>query len=92
MSEYIEIDTEFGDEPQKATILTNLNLGVAGIERYASRREMEEGSAVAQALSVVHGVTRLRIEVNELYVERESSADWHNIVADITAVLKDFFL
>ena len=53
---------------------------------------MEEGSPVAQALSVIEGIKALRIEDQDLHITRDPDAEWYSIVADVTAVLKDFFL
>ena len=92
MSEYIEIETEMSDDGEEILIYTNLALTEGGVEEYDSVAEMEEGSPVAQALAVVAGIGRLRMEENELIVIPEPGADWHIIVEDISAALKDFFL
>jgi len=92
MSEYIEIESEFTSEPNVMIVRTNLTLAVAGTERYDSVAEMEEGSAVAQALAFVEGVVTLQIESHELMVEIDPSMPWHIVEAEISAALKDFFL
>jgi hypothetical protein len=94
MSEYIEIETEMSDDGAKMRFCTNLKLTDAteGEEQYLSAAEMEEGSPVAQALAVVEGMAAVHIDGRDLLITREPDADWHVIVADVTAVLKDFFL
>ena len=53
---------------------------------------MELGSPLAQALSAVDGLRNIRLEDDELFVQRDPDAGWHGVIDDITAVLKDFFL
>jgi hypothetical protein len=53
---------------------------------------MELGSPLARALSAVDGLLFIPLDEGELFVQREPDLDWHGIVEDITAVLKDFFL
>jgi hypothetical protein len=53
---------------------------------------MEEGSAVAQALSFIDGIERLEINGRNLTITRGLDVPVHIIVAEVTAVLKDFFL
>jgi len=92
MSEYIEIETEMSDDGLQMFFFTNLNLAEADSEYYQSKAEMEEGSAVAQALAVVAGIMELFIDGRDLTVTREPEIEWHVIVADVSAALKDFFL
>ena len=92
MSEYMEIKSELTDDPAVMNITTNLPLAVGDEEVYYSRDEMEEGSAVAQSLSFIDGIERLEISDQVLTVTRDMEVPWHIIVAEITAVLKDFFL
>jgi hypothetical protein len=92
MSEYIEIETEIGDDDVSIVISTNLKLAEEGIEEYDSAEAMEEGSPLAQSLSVVEGIVRLRIEAQDMIVTRDLQVPWHAIVADLLAALKDFFL
>lgn len=92
MSEYIEIETEMSDDGRTMHISTNLRLAEGESEIYHSSEEMEEGSPVAQTLAVIEGIVVLRIEDTDLVITREPDADWHIIVADISAALKDFFL
>lgn len=91
MSEYIEIETEIGDD---GTIYfyTNLKLAEEGPETYASTAAMEEGSPVAQALSVIEGIDHVHIEDDEMVITPQPGAALHTIVADVAAALKDFFL
>ncbi len=92
MSEYIEIETEFGDDGRSLFITTNLSLTEGGAETYASLAEMEEGSPLAQALSVIDGIDHLTLNGRTLTLVREPEAPWHHLVADLSAALKDFFL
>lgn len=92
MSEYIEIETEMTDDPAELIIHTNLQLADQGTEWYRSPAEMEEGSPLAQALAPIEGLLSLRLEEQDLIVRRDTLVDWHLIVAEINATLKDFFL
>lgn len=92
MSEYIEIETELSDDGEEMYFYTNLKLTEGAAEIYESSGEMEEGSPVAQALSIIEGIARLQIEGDEIVITRQSDAPWHIIVADVSAALKDFFL
>jgi hypothetical protein len=92
MSEYIEISTEEGDDAGSLYIFTNLRLTDGAVEEYDSIDEMELGSPLSQALSVVSGLGYIRLENDELFVQCQPDADWHAIIEDISAVLKDFFL
>ncbi|HSH03883.1 MAG TPA: NifU N-terminal domain-containing protein [Anaerolineae bacterium] len=93
MSEYMEIEPEISDEdPLIAHIYTNLPLTNDGPEQYASPDEMAEGSPVAQALSVVDGLQALHIDGEDMTLTRDPDLEWHIILAEVTAVLKDFFL
>lgn len=92
MSEYIEIETELSDDSEEMYFFTNLTLSDGAAEQYESPAEMEEGSPVAQALALLEGIARLRIEGREMTITREPDYPWHVIVADVSAALKDFFL
>jgi hypothetical protein len=92
MSEYIEIESELTDDPAVMRFYTNLRLAEGETETYHSPEEMEEGSAVAQALSFIEGIESLSIEAHQMAVTRDPEVPWHIIVAEVTAVLKDFFL
>jgi len=92
MSEYIEIEGELTENPAVIYIYTNLPLAVDEVEVYHSREEMEEGSAVSQALSFIDGIEHLKINDQKLTVTRDLDVPVHIIVAEVTAVLKDFFL
>jgi hypothetical protein len=92
MSEYIEIETELTDDLDLVIFRTNLALTLGAGESYHSPEEMEEGSPVAQALALLDGVVELHIEGNSMQVRRESGWEWHHLVADISAALKEFFL
>ena len=92
MSEYIEIDSELNEFDEELTISTNLRLADGENELYHGRAAMEEGSPVAQALAVIEGIAILEIEDTELTIQKEPDIDWHVIIADVSAALKDFFL
>ena len=92
MSEYIDIETELGDD---GVVLfhTNLKLTAAGRrEYYASADELAEGSPVAQAVVVVADIETVTMSEGEMTITTLPDADWHAIIADVTAALKDFFL
>lgn len=92
MSEYIDIEAELGDGGE-LLFHTNLKLTAAGAkEVYASIEEMEVGSPVAQALSTVDGLASLTMDSGEIIIGTQPESDWHAIIADVTAALKDFFL
>ncbi len=92
MSEYIEIETELSDDGQRMHFYTNLTLTDQKEETYHSLDEMAEGSPLAQALSVIPGISHLTIEGNDMTLARDSDVDWYAIVADVSAAIKDFFL
>jgi reverse gyrase len=92
MSEYIEIETEIGDDGTEMHVYTNLKLSDQNEEQYTSTAEMEEGSPVAQSLSVIDGIARLTIEGCNMIITRSPDTEWHSIVSDVSAALKDFFL
>ncbi|MFN2134668.1 MAG: NifU N-terminal domain-containing protein [Candidatus Promineifilaceae bacterium] len=92
MSEYIEINTEESDDDETLFVYTNLQLTDGTAETYATRSDLAVGSPLAQALWAVEGLRYLQMENGEMVVRREQEAEWHALVDDITAVLKDFFL
>jgi len=92
MSEYIEIETELSDDGDIITFYTNLKLSVESSESYDSVEAMEEGSAVAQALSEIDGILQLQIIGKEMMITRDHQVPYHAIVADVSNALKDFFL
>lgn len=92
MSEYIEIETNFTDNPDVILISTNLTLAEAGEESYQSREDMEEGSPLAQTLALIEGIIQLRIYDKGLEIRRNPADDWYYIVPEISTALKDFFL
>lgn len=92
MSEYIEIESELSDDETAVYLFTNLALTDQNLEEYQSRSEMEEGSPLAQALAVVEGINSLSIEGQELTITRAPDWEWHMIINDVTAIIKDFFL
>ncbi|MDA0243239.1 MAG: hypothetical protein OT477_07470 [Chloroflexi bacterium] len=95
MSEYMEFEVELDeDDPTVVYMTTNLRLTVDGItETYGSPEEMMVGSAVAQALgAAVIGLRQLTITPHALTLGRDLETAEHALVADVSAVLKDFFL
>ncbi len=92
MSEYITIQTEYGDDPDQVKLMTNLKLAPEGPESYANREEGDEGSPLAQTLFGIEGLAALDIEGGVLSVHREPDVEWPALIDDITAALKDFFL
>jgi len=92
MSEYIELETEMTDDPALMIVRTNLPLAEGQAEIYHSREEMEEGSALAQALAAVGGIRLLEINASELTITRDPIVPWHAIIADVHTALKEFFL
>lgn len=94
MSEYIEIDTEVDeDDLNLIHFFTNLPLTSEGEEEsYASVEGMLEGSAVAQALAGVEGIVTLTITESDMSILKEDDVDEYAIIADVSAVIKDFFL
>ena len=92
MSEYIEIDAELDDDGA-IVFTTNLSLTAEGREeQYDSAAALEEGSPVAQALAVVPGIAALTMRGGQIILTPAPDADFHALVADVTAVLKEFFL
>jgi hypothetical protein len=53
---------------------------------------MEEGSAVAQALSFIEGIESLSIEAHQMAVTRDPEVPWHILVAEVSAVVKELLL
>ncbi|MCL4872407.1 MAG: NifU N-terminal domain-containing protein [Anaerolineae bacterium] len=92
MSEYIEIETEFLETTDMIRFYTNLPLTSEGSETYHSAAAMEEGSPVAQLLSGVDGIVYCHLDGGEITIRREPDIEWHNLVADVAAALKEFFL
>ncbi len=92
MSEYIEIDAELDDDGA-IVFATNLPLTTEGREEtYASAAALEEGSPVAQALSFVPGIAALSMRGGYITLTTAPEADYHALVADVSAALKEFFL
>jgi len=92
MSEYIEIQTEILETTDTIRFRTNLPLTTEGQEMYQSVEAMEEGSPVAQLLSGVDGIVTCQLDGGEIVIRRDPGTEWHNLVADVAAALKEFFL
>jgi hypothetical protein len=91
MSEYMEIEEEETEDINVMIFHTNLPLA-DGVETYDSLDSMEQGSPVANALAVIEGIASAELEDTMLTVRRQDFYDWYAIAADVSAVLKDFFL
>lgn len=94
MSEYIEIESE-ADEDQQNLIhfFTNLPLTAKEQEEtYTSVEQMLEGSAVAQALAGVDGIVSLTLTEGDMSIVKDEEIDEYALIADVSAVIKDFFL
>jgi hypothetical protein len=92
MSEYISLNPEYGLDPDLVTLITNLDLAPEGVERYANRAEGEEGSPLAQFLFQIEGLAALEIDGKRLTVRRAPNVEWHALLDEIAAALKEFFL
>lgn len=92
MSEYIEIESESIEDPAGVLIHTNLTLAPDGKETYHSLPEMEEGSPLAQMLSAVVGLQSLEIDGSQIIATYDPDVPPHIIIADISDVIKEFFL
>lgn len=93
MSEYIEIEADLDEDGRTIVFQTNLPLTADDAsERYGTPDALAEGSPVAQALAEIGGIAGVEIAGNALFVTCSPAADWHAIVADVSAALKDFFL
>lgn len=94
MSEYIEIEALPGADPDEIILTTNIKLTSAShmSETYRSPAEMEEGSPLAQALSYIEGIRQLHISAQTMTIRRDPQVDWHIVIADVSAAVRDFFL
>lgn len=92
MSEYIEIETEETDNLDQLQIHTNLRLSDDEVEFYDSPAGMEEGSPVAQVLAYIEGIEQLKLANGTMTITRDPDTPWHIIVAEVSAVIKEFFL
>jgi hypothetical protein len=92
MSEYITIDTETTSNPRCVKLVTNLDLASGNPEHYTSRDQAEGGSPLAQLLFEISGLVELSIEGNALTITSHANSDLTELINDITAALKDFFL
>ncbi len=93
MTEYIDIRAEPTDDPEVTLIVTNLDLTAGGPpETYRTPEEGDSGSPVAQAIFTIPGVAWLHLDGREARVRRTPDVEWHDLVEDVSDVLKDFFL
>jgi hypothetical protein len=93
MTEYIEVWPEATDDPDVMRLATNLDLtGGEPAEMYLSAEESEQGSPLAQALFEIPGIRAMTIDGSVVMVTREADVEWHDLIEDLTSILKDFFL
>ncbi|MCC7208865.1 MAG: NifU N-terminal domain-containing protein [Anaerolineae bacterium] len=92
MSEYIDIHVDYDDDPDVARLTTNLDLAPDGPESYPDRAAGDEGSPLAQYLFGIEGLAALDIDGSVLVVRREPESEWHALIDEISAALKEFFL
>lgn len=93
MSEYVDIQVEATGRPGEMRLVTNLDLAAgAAKEVYNSPEEGDEGSPLAQSLFAVPGLASLVIEGGDLIITRDDDVEWHDLIEDISDVLRDFFL
>lgn len=93
MTEYIDIKAESTDDPEVIRLITNLDLTAGGPpETYATPEDGDTGSPVAQAIFTIPGVAWLRLEGREASLRRGPDVEWHDLIEDVSDVLKDFFL
>ena len=93
MSEYIEIQPEPTDDPEVMCLITNLSLTLEdGWEEYDSPEQGQEGSPLAQALFAVPGLEALTLDGSNIFISRAPDIEWHDLIEDISDVLRDFFL
>lgn len=92
MSEYIKIEQDETDDPNIVSLEVNVPLAIEGREVYASAEAMQSGSPLADAISIIVGITHLIIDENTLTVTRDPDYEWYTITEDIHAALVDFFL
>ena len=92
MSEYISVDVEYEDDPDRAGFVTNLDLAPEGPEHYPDRESGMSGSALAQFLFEIMGLAALDIDGKTLHVQRRPGYEWHALIDDINEALKEFFL
>lgn len=93
MSEYIEIEAELDEEDNTLIhFFTNLPLAPEQMEQYESVEAMAEGSAVAQVIAAVEGVLTLQLAGSKMLIRRDETMPEYTIIAEVSALLKDFFL
>jgi hypothetical protein len=93
VSEYIDIQPEPTDDPEVMCLITNLSLTPEDRwEEYFTPQDGQEGSPLAQALFSVPGLDALTLEGSNIFISRASDIEWHDLIEDISDVLRDFFL
>jgi len=92
MSEYVTVETEFGDDPDSADLYINQRLA-EGEEHYASPAAGEVGSPIAQMLfGAVDGLAALTIQEDCLTIVREADYPWEALIDEVRDALRDWFL
>jgi hypothetical protein len=93
VSEYIDIQPEPTDDSEVVCLITNLSFTPEdGWEEYASPEQGQEGSPLAQALFAVPGLAALTLDGSNIFITRAEDIEWHNLIEDVSDVLRDFFL
>lgn len=93
MSEYARFEFELSSDPLVAEVFINQPLTEGEPEHYPDYAAGDEGSPLAQLLfNAVAGIAALTITPDALRIEREPTAEWETLLADLRAALRDFFL
>ena len=93
MSEYMRIEEEETEDPFTMISRTNLQLAEGDqAEVYESSDALYEGGTVAQLFAPVEGILRLELDGTDAIITRDPQYDWYNMFADISGLLKDFFI
>ena len=93
MSEYVTVETQITDDPNRLEILTNQRLAVGEDEVYSDFASGDEGSPIAQMLfNGVRGIQALSITGSSLLITRDPDVPWEDIADEVRDALRDFFL
>ena len=92
MSEYIQIQVEPTDHPDRMLLSTNVSLALEGREEYHSHADGDQGSALAQTLFAIPGLAGVIMDGTDLILTREPGVEWHDLIEDVSDALRDFFL
>ena len=83
------IDFSLTDEQEAVAAMVK---DFAEREVYPDPEDGDTGTPLAQALYAVPGLFSLTIEGKDLIIGRDPGVEWHDLVEDISDVLRDFFL